>query len=274
MNNASFQNNYSMDMPIGIAGRIADCGFKNTLSPRCLEAIPAAVGVMKPLNNDYTIMLPRLNNGTISLSTALITGNVFNATVNGVAITPVTYSTSNLATMQQIANQISNIPNVQSAIVGGIGDLVITIISNVGTATTITSSAVTGGASQPTTTNSVAVGGTFFGVTQEIYNKQNSYFATQGPNLTLSSGIQSPYYAGQVAPTLTQGRIYVVPEVVVNSNSPVYLRVAANGANTQLGAFTGISDGANTILAPSTTAIWREGNKFIGGLAVLELNIP
>ena len=58
---AYFQNTYPYNMPIGIAGRIADCGFKNTLSPVCLEQLPSAIGVMKPLNLDYAIMMPRNN---------------------------------------------------------------------------------------------------------------------------------------------------------------------------------------------------------------------
>lgn len=272
--NASFQNSYPFNMPIGIPGRIADCGFKNTLSPRCLEDIPSAIGVMKPLNVDYGIMLPRIDTGTVTLSTALITGNIVNATINTVAIAPVTYATSSLATLQAVANEIAAIPTVQSATVGGAGNLVITIISRPGTATNIGSFAVTAGASQPTVTNANAVSGTFFGVTQAIYNKMNAWIPDFGPNLTLSSGLPQPYFQGQVAPTLTQGRIYVVPENVVTSNSAVYLRVAANGANTQLGAFTGASDGGNTILLPTTTAIWREGNGTVGGIAVLELNIP
>ncbi len=274
MNNASFQNSYPYNMPIGVPGRPADCGFNNKLSPVCLETIPAALGVMRPLNAEYAIMLPRINTGTITLSTALITGNVFNATVNGVAIAPVTYATSHLATMQAIAGELSQIAGVESAIVGGSGNLVLTIISSPGTATVITSSAVTGGASQPTTTNAAGVSGTFFGITQRIYNQSSNWVPPQGQNLTVTSGLPSPYYAGQVAPTLTQGRIYVVPEVVVTANSPVYLRVAANGANTQLGAFTSVSDGGNTILIPATQAIWRESNQVIGGIAVIELNIP
>lgn len=272
--NASFQTSYPFDMPIGIPGRIADCGFKNTLSPRCLEDISFALGVLKPANLDYAIMLPRNDTGFVTLSTALITGNVTNATINGVAIAPVTYATSALATMQAIANEIAAIPSVQSATVGGAGNLVITIISVVGTATVVNSFAVTSGASQPTATPTVGQSGTFFGVTQAIYNKMNAWTPDFGPNLTVSSGAPQPYFQGQVAPTLTQGRIYVVPEAVVTSNSAVYLRVAANGLNTTLGAFTGTSDGSNTILIPATQAIWREGNGTVGGIAVLELNIP
>jgi hypothetical protein len=271
---ASFQNSYPFDMPIGVPGRPADCGFNNKLSPVCLEAIPSAIGVMKPLNLDYAIMLPRNNTASSVFSADLITGNVINFTVNGVAITPVNFTTDHLTTMQLIADAIAAIPTVQSAAVGGASNRTITIISIPGTASVVTVGTVTGGASQATITTTASQSGTFFGVTQTIYNKMNAWVPDLGPNLTLSSGIPAPYYTGQVAPTMTQGRIYVVPEDIVTSNSPVYLRVAANGLNTQLGAFTGTSDGANTILIPATSAIWREGNGTVGGIAVLELNIP
>lgn len=274
MNNASFQNSYPFDMPIGVPGRPADCGFNNKLSPMCLEDIPAALGVMKPLNLDYAIMLPRNNTGSSSFSADLVTGNTINFTVNGVAITPVVYSSSSAATMQAIADAIASIPSVQSAVVGGANNRVITIISNVGTSTAITVNTVTGGASQATITSTTSQAGTFFGVTQRIYGKANAYIPDLGPNLTLSSGIVAPYYKGQIAPTMTQGRIYVVPESIVTSNSPVYLRVAANGGNTQLGSFSGVADGSNSVLIPATSAIWREGNGTVGGIAVLELNIP
>ena len=101
---AYFQNTYPFNMPLGIPGRIADCGFKNTLSPQCLETIPAAVGVMKPLNTDYKIMLPRNNTASSVFSADLIADNVVNATVNGVAIDPVTYATSSLLTMQAVVS--------------------------------------------------------------------------------------------------------------------------------------------------------------------------
>jgi len=274
MNNASFQNSYPFNMPRGIAGRPADCGFNNKLSARCLEDIPSALGVLKPFGLDYAIMLPRNDTGSVALSADLIVANTVNATVNGVAIPPVLFATSHLATMQAVANAIAAIPSIQSVEIGGVNNRVITIISNIGTPTTITFFAVTGGASQATGAITVFQSGTFFGVVQSIYNKTNAYIPDTGPNLTLSSGIKSPYYTGSVAPVMTQGRIYVVPENLVTSNSSVYLRVAANAPNNQLGTFTSTSDGANTILIPATSAIWREGNISIGDVAVLELNIP
>ena len=272
--NASFQTSYPTNMPRGVAGRIADCGFKNTLSPFALEAIPPAIGVMKPLNLDYRIMLPRNNTASSVFSEELVLGNVINATVNGVAITPVNFAGTALATMQAIADEIEEIPTVESATVGGAGNLTITIVSVPGTATAVTAFAVTGGATQAAIVTTAGQSGVFFGVTQYIYDNMGAWLPPIGPNLSVTGGPNTPYYEGSVVPTLTQGRIYVTPEDIVTSNSPVYMRIAASGANTQLGAFTGTSDGANTVLIPAAQAIWREGNLFVGDVAVLEINLP
>lgn len=276
MNNASFQNAYPINMPLGIPGRIADCGFKNSLSAMCLETIPAAIGVMKPFNLDYKIMLPRNDTASSVFSADLITGNIVNMTVNGVAIAAVAFNTygNTLDTMNQIAFEISQIPTVASAVVGGLNNRTITIISNVGTATAVTVGTVTGGVSQATITTTASQSGTFFGIVQSIYNNMNTWIPYFGPNLTLSSGMAQPYFGGQVAPTLTQGRIYVVPETLITSNSPVYMRVAANGLFVQNGAFRGDADGGSCILIPATSAIWREGNPTVGEVAVIELNLP
>ncbi len=272
--NAAMQSTYPLNMPIGIPGRIADCGFKNTLSPTCLENIVPAIGVMKPFNVDYAIMLPRNDTASSVFSADLITGNVINATVNGVAIDPVTYATSHLATMQAIAAEIAAIPSVTSAVVGGASNRTITIISDVGTASVVTSFVVTLGASQATVTTTGSQSGTFFGVTQMVYNKMSTLSLDVGNNLSQTSGASAPYYTGNPAPTLTQGRIYVQPETVVTSNSPVYLRHTLNGVDTALGNFRGDADSGNAVLIPVTQAIWREGNGVVGGIAVLELNIP
>lgn len=272
--NASFQNTYPFNMPRGVAGRIADCGFKNTLSPQSLEPIPAAIGVMKPLNLDYRVMLPRNNSASSVFSADLITDNVINATVNGVAITPVTYATSHLDTMQAIADEIEAIPTIESATVGGANNRTITIISIPGTATDVTSFIVTLGASQATVTTTEGQSGTFFGITQQVDGNMMGWIPPVGQNLSLTSGAVTPYPTGFVVPTLTQGRIYVIPEEIVTSNSPVYMRIEALGNNTQLGAFRGSADGGTAVLLPANQIIWREGNEFLGDVAVIELNLP
>ena len=264
----SFQTTYPLNMPIGVLGRISDCGFKNTLSPTCLENILPALGVVKPLNVDYAIALPRNDMASSEFSADLILDNVVNFTVNGVAITPVTFATSHLATMQQVANAIAAIASVESATVGGANNRTITIISKVGTPSLVTVATVTLGVTQATITTTAGQSGTFFGVVQETYGKS----AVWSSDMSLTA--QSPYYEGYPAPTLTQGRIYVMPEDIVTSNSPVYLRTVASVANPQVGRFRSDADGTNAVLIPATQAIWREGNGSVGELAVLEINLP
>lgn len=217
----SFQSNYNINMPIGIPGQIADCGYKNTLSPAALEIIPPAVGVMKPLNLDYKIMLPRTDIGTISLSIDMVAGNTIATTVNTVAVGPVAFATSSADTLEALAALIRAIPGISSVLVGGVGNRVITIVGNAGTAIALGTTVMVqgGGGTVPVATNATGQTGVFFGVTQYIYNRQNIYIPLAGPNASISSAGAVPYYAGDVVPTLTQGRIYVVPEGVVTSNS-------------------------------------------------------
>ena len=274
MSGPFFQNTYPYNMPIGVPGRIADCGFKNTLSPISLEVIQPALAVYKPVGMDYRIQLPRLNQATAVLSADLVTSNSVAVTFNGVALTPVVFTTNHLTTMGLIATAIAAEPNVASATVGGASNRTITVIMDAGYTGVINSFVVTLGASQATATLAQGTSGVFFGVAQEVYNRMASFAYPTGPNLVQSSGFPSGYYAGQVVPTLTQGRIYVIAEDVVTSDSAVYVRVAASGLNTQVGSFRSDADSGTAILVSSAYALWREGNGTAGGIAVLELNIP
>jgi hypothetical protein len=264
-----FQNAYPINMPIGVPGRIADNCFKNNLSPIAAENIYAARGVCKSPGQDYVVNYPRVNQSVNVFSADLITGNTVNATVNGVAITPVVFATSHLATMNAIAAEIAALPNIASAVVGGANNRTITIMSDNGTSITVTGFLVTGGASQATVTTTDSAFGAFFGVSMLVYNKMNVWNPSNDPEI---AG-QEPYYTGDPVPVLTMGRIYVVPETVVTAESAVYVRFTGNGLNQTLGLFRGDADSATCQLIPATSAKWREGNGTVGGIAVLELTL-
>lgn len=95
----------------------------------------------------------------LTFSAALITGNVTNMTINGTAISAVTFATDSDTTMAAIATAIAGVTAyVQKAVVipvtgGTSNDRVILVYPKTNTALTITSAAVTGGASQATITN-------------------------------------------------------------------------------------------------------------------------
>jgi hypothetical protein len=87
---------------------------------------------------------------TLAFSVALIAANVVNLTVNGVAIAPVTFATSNAATLTALAAAITAMNGVASAVSDGTST--ITITGGVGVALAITGAGVTLGVSQATTT--------------------------------------------------------------------------------------------------------------------------
>ncbi len=87
----------------------------------------------------------------INLSVVLITGNVINITINGVALTPTTFAISAANTMALIQAKILLQPNIQQVDIST--DLkTITIIPLQPILSQVTIFTVTGGASQPTIT--------------------------------------------------------------------------------------------------------------------------
>jgi hypothetical protein len=83
---------------------------------------------------------------TLTFSAATVTGNVINGQVNGTAVGPITWATSDAATLTAVAAAIAAVPGVASATVAG---EVITVTGAVGYSLTLSGFAVTGGASQP-----------------------------------------------------------------------------------------------------------------------------
>lgn len=87
---------------------------------------------------------------TLAFGTALVTGNTVNVSINGVAMAPITYATSNAATLTAIATAIAAMTGVASATSDGTST--ITITGGTGVALTVSGATVTGGAGQATTT--------------------------------------------------------------------------------------------------------------------------
>jgi hypothetical protein len=85
----------------------------------------------------------------------------------------------------------------------------------------------------------------------------------------------SQFAAGDPLAVMSQGPVFVKVEEAVADGDPVFVRFAANGANTTLGAFRKSADnpgaGATAVQVPQ--AVYRSAAS-AGGLAVLELNLP
>ena len=259
---------YNFLMDVASAGTIYDLGFNNVMSfLSAVEPIPVGLGVGKVIGADYQVQLPHLDQSVLTATIDLVTSNSTVVTVNGVALSPVVFSVDNATTMAAIAAAIAGAANVQSAVVTSAH--VITAKADPGF--TISLSAVTtGGSGQPTWSQVQSTLEYFYGVSLYIQNKAN-LLGPQGSNGA------SPYFVGDVVPTMTRGRVWVFPENTVTSDSSVYWRVAPNGGNLQVGSFRGDSDSSTAILisGPGTGVRWVLGNGSTqGNLAVLEVNLP
>jgi hypothetical protein len=251
-------------MNVGSAGELYDIGFNNVLTPvSAIQEIPVGLGVAKVIGSDYEVRLPHMNVSTSVVSTALITGNSTVATVNGIALAPVVFATSNTLTLAAIAAAIAAAPGIASAVSNGTDT--ITVTADQGEAVTV-SLVTTLGASQPTWTTTASTQDIFYGVALYIQNKMNLY----GPQ---GSNGSAPYYVGDPVSTLTRGRVWVNVENTVSSDTPVYWRVKPTVSNPQVGGFRSDSDGGTAILLPSNQVRWILGAT-AGNLAVLDINQP
>lgn len=257
------QLTYPLLMDIGSVGLLADSGFKNTLSPRAFESINIGLGLAKVIGQDYVVRLPQQNLSTTVLSADLIASNSVAVSVNGVALTPIVFATSHLATMTAIAAAIDAQPGIASAVVGGANNRTITVTADQGGVAVVNSFVVTLGASQATATITNGTQDTLYGVAQRQQNMPN-------PLNPLGSYGTPVFVAGDCIPLLTKGRIYVAVEQTVTSDSPVYWRIAANGLLLP-GGFRADADSGKAIAVPSARYTVGAAS---GGLATLEINFP
>lgn len=258
------QTVYNFLMNIGSAGELYDIGFNNVLTPVCIvDNIFPGLGVAKVIGQDLQVRLPHQDIVNLGINTPLVTSNSTIVTLNGIALSPVVYATSNTATLAAIAAQIATQPFIASAVSDGSANILVTAQQGYA----VSASAVTTlGSGQPTWTATNSGDNVFYGVAVYIQNKMNLY----GPQ---GSAGAAPYIPGDAVSTLTRGRIYVTVENNVTSDSPVYWRIVPTLSNPQVGGFRSDSDSGNAILLPSNQVRWIT-SATSGNLAVLEINQP
>ena len=258
------QTSYNFLMNVGSAGELYDIGFNNVLTPvnPGPDNIFPGLGVAKVIGQDLQVRLPHQDIVAVQASAPLSASNSTVVTLNGIALTPVVYATSDAATMAAIAALIAAQPGIASAVSNGTD----TITINADQGFPVTAVFVTSGGSAVTWTSTYSNDNVFYGVAVYIQNKMNLL----GPQ---GSAGGAPYIPGDAVSTLTRGRIYVNVENNVTSDSPVYWRQIPTIGNPQVGGFRSDSDTGNAILLPNTQVRWIT-SATAGNLAVLEINQP
>ncbi len=259
------QTSYDFLMQVGSAGELYDIGFNNVLSPVCVvDQIFPGLGTAKVIGQDMQVRLPHQDIAVVTASAPLSAANSTVVTLNGIALTPVVYATSNAATMAAIAALIAAQDGIASATSNGTD----TITINAEQGFPVTATFVTTSGSAVTWATVYSNDNVFYGVAVYIQNKQNLL----GPQ---GSAGASPYFPGDAVPVLTRGRIWVTVEsgATVTSDSPVYWRQTATLANPVVGGFRGDADGGTCILLSNGIVRWITSASG-GNLAVLEINQP
>lgn len=258
------QLSYNFLMNIGVAGELYDIGFNNVLSP--VSAIEPMIfpgqGLAKIIGQDLQVRLPHQGIANVTLSAPLSAANSTVVTLNGIALTPVVYATSNAATLMAIAALIAAQDGIASATSNGTDTITINAVQGF----PVTATFVTSSGSAVTWTTVYSNDNVFYGVAVYIQNKMNLY-SPQG-----SVG-PAPYIKGDAVPALTRGRIYVTVENNVTSDSPVYWRITPTLSFPLVGGFRSDSDSGNAILLSNNIVRWITSAS-AGNLAVLEINQP
>ncbi len=177
---------------------------------------------------------------------ALNTSDTVTVTVNGTALTVVTYATSEAVTLQLVCDRIKEVDGVTSATVSG---RVITVLNRPGL---------------PLVVNSVVI--------------SDNALASVAPSAAIVASMQAvTFNNGDVfyAPTemvtvLRKGRIYVQVEVAVTSDDSVYVRHVASGTKVR-GGFGNVVDSSTAFLVSAARYLTSVA---AGGFAIVEINLP
>ena len=261
------QLTYTYFTPVASAGLKADLCYDYVISCRAFDEIHMGLGVAKVTGVDFQVRLPTQNLTTLVFSADLIASNVINGDVNGIAITPVTYASSHLSTMGDIADAIELADPNLTAVVGGANNRTITITAANGFEIDAADWIVTLGVSQATITTSNISADVFYGIALRQQNKQNVY-------TPLGSGGPTPYFVGDSVPVETNGVVWVQPETSVSSDGPVYWRFIDGGVGKARGQFRNDADAGTAVLIPSSIARWLTSSSGNGNYAQLQIKLP
>jgi hypothetical protein len=252
------QTSYSQYYAAAIAGLLADMGNREVLSRKAEGTIAFGTGLVRAAENANTeaVRNPVPNINLLTFSAAFTTDNVFNGDLLGVALGPVTFDTSSVATISLIAAAMASVDGIASATPGTNS---ITITADPGVNALLENMTITDGASQATMTQAKTTADVFAGAA-----------VAQGHVEQSASGV-AQYAVGDAVNLLSRGRIYVPVDQTVTPADTPHLRYTAGAGASVVGSFRKDTD--------SGKAMALTGCRFVqgataGGLAILEINLP
>jgi len=251
------QTAYNIYSDVYALGQFANSEFKNVESYLPYENLLFGRGVVLSQSDNKKVRYPLYNLVTLTYSADFVTSNSIAVTVNGTALTQA-FDTDHATTFAALVAKIEALDNVTAT-----GNATTRVITILGTDVNVvlTSLAVTGGATQATSTVVESTQDVFLGLTVkddtlEQDNSGNVYYKLA--NLDMVS-------------TCTRGRIVVYVEEAVTPLSSVYLRYKANGTGKTTGQFRKDADSSKAVLISNARF---KSTTSAAGLVELEINNP
>lgn len=253
--NGNPQTNYDINLAPTIDGMAADSRDKVIEPHAGLGTILFGMAVFSA-QAIAGVRVAKRNQAANVLSGDLVTSNVINVTVNGVAISPVTFATDHLTTATAVAAAIDaallTMGVVSVSTVGGSSNRTITTIAQ-DTSVIFTSWAVTLGGSQATVTTTYSTSSVFRGIATWIQQQ------------LVSPGVAG--YANGDAVGVGRRGLWAVRArgAAMTDDTDVYACLATAGDE---GGFTTVSTGNVGPVGKSRSACDKDA------LFYLELNMP
>jgi len=242
----------------GFAGQVSKTGLLDTINKPVAEAIP--FGRFTAGTTNFKARLPMTNSLVILFSANSTAGDVFNMDVNGVAISPVTYATSNNLTIDAVAAQIQATGTGLTATRTATNQ--ITVLATTGTALSVDNIVVAGGSAPTATKTYTSTDGTtnVLGISQMEQKEQNS------------SGI-AQYELLDIAQIVTKGKVLVHCEDAFDENSNIFIRVVEESGTYQKRGMIRTDAGSPVIAVAFAKGKIRNSGS-AGELAEIDILLP
>jgi len=214
------QTSYNREMGAAFAGMKADIQNDRVESFTAKDAVDFGAALSSEAADAIFARMPVVNSNAIDFSVDLITGNIFNAAVDSITITPCTFTTDHATTMQEIVDTVN--ATVTTVTAEKTAPKEITVKKTNGAALTITGAAVTGGASQPTTTVTASTSDVFRGVALHTHKEP----------VGVGANAVAQYADGEQVNVLKAGQVWVPVTVAVAVDDTVYALKDGSGKFT------------------------------------------
>jgi len=172
------QTSYKLNHDVAYAGLQADSGFDYNVSRVAEGDLGFGIGAVAGTDAAEQVRLPLFDIATLTYDADFVASNVINVSVNGAAISPVTYATSHAVTLAAVVSAIDGLTGVDATNTSGRIIEITADGTDVAVVTTVTSGSSQAGHTIVTSSSDVVRGITVCFLNQETGQVDDTNVAT------------------------------------------------------------------------------------------------